>query len=239
MITALGKEEILSILLAFWIKRTFTESYKSWTESKYLQIFLSFQQQKEISPSFQLDHIQPLQNNALLNYIEYRGITIPIASHYLNEAYWKSTSLTTGDIKKYFGLAFKNDLGGYELNFGIGSKSIKLSTSPKGITTIQGSKNHINVFEGFFDFLSYLIYSKLSRAFSTIIVLNSLSNIGTIMETLNLYDNISLYLDNDEAGQRATKLIKDRYPNAINRSRSIYPGSKDFNEFLMKLNYGK
>ncbi len=202
-------------------------------------ISLSFQQQKEHIPSFKIDRIQPIQNKALINYIEHRGISLQIASQYLNEAYWKSTNITTEQDKTYFGLAFKNDLGGYELNFGIGNKSIKLSTSPKGITTIPGSKNHINVFEGFFDFLSYLIYSKLPRAFSTIIVLNSLSNIGNIMEILKFYDNISLYLDNDEAGLRATKQIKDKYPHAINRSKSIYPGSKDFNEFLMKLNYGK
>ena len=65
-------------------------------------------------------------------------------------------------------LGFKNDRGGFELR----NKFLKLSTSPKAITTIHGAAKALNVFEGFMDYLSALTYYNTSQLEGTAIILN-------------------------------------------------------------------
>lgn len=194
---------------------------------------LSFHQQKEPSNGFEIESVQTLQNRILMNYIESRGIPSQIAALYVKEAHWKNVDQTTGELKGYFGVAFKNDIGGYELNYGIGNRSVKLSTRPKGITTIPGSKIKLNIFEGFFDFLSFLVYSRARKSSSTAIVLNSVSNLNMVFDLLPDYENVNLYLDNDTAGREAAKRIIKEYPLAENCSERLYPDHKDFNDFLI------
>lgn len=103
-------------------------------------------QRKETSrePVIEIKHIQPLQNRALIEYIESRKIPATLAAKYCQEAYYQVTNPEAGDMKRYFALAFANDRGGYELR----NKYFKGGTSPKTITTIPGSLKKVNVFEG-------------------------------------------------------------------------------------------
>ncbi|MCX6221291.1 MAG: toprim domain-containing protein [Bacteroidia bacterium] len=195
-------------------------------------VSLSFPQQKDPSATFEVTKIQELQNRAIIAYLKSRGISFDTASIYLQEAYWKIVNSSTGEIKKYFGIAFQNDQGGLELNFGLAGKSIKMSSSPKWVTTIPGSTTNLNIFEGFFDFLSFLRFSKIRKSQDTNIILNSVSNLSKIIDDLSAYERISLYLDNDNAGEEATKRIMVKYPQAQNISSRLYPGFNDFNDFL-------
>lgn len=188
---------------------------------------LPSRQQKEDFHSIEVKKIQPIQNIALRQYLELRGIQLETATKYLYEAYWWITNEETGEIKKYFGLAFKNDSGAYELR----NKYWKGSTSPKAITTIPGNRETLNIFEGFFDFLSCLTWLNTDHLKCTTIVLNSLSNIKKLPTPLN-FDKINLFLDNSTAGIEATNQIIKVYPNAINQSALIHPGHEDFNDFI-------
>lgn len=185
---------------------------------------LSFSEQQSSNPAnIEIKHLQPLQNRALIEYMNSRKITPAKAANYVQEAYY------TVNEKQYFALAFKNDRGGFELR----NKYFKGSSSPKAVTTISGHKQAVNIFEGFIDFLSALEFYHTTKPTGYCIVLNSVSNLDPIINTLEQYQQINLFLDNDKAGNHAAETIKSRYPNVKDYSKIIYPDRKDFNEFLI------
>ena len=163
-----------------------------------------------------------INSNYMVQYLKNRCIPLDLAMLYTQEIHY------TVNEKKYFAIGFRNDLGGYELR----SKYFKGSSSPKGITTIKGNQHTLHIFEGFFDFLSFLTWLKVTETPGTCIVLNSLVNIRSLHKVLPDYLNINLYLDNDPSGLEAVKKIQSTYQYAINQAEIIYPDHKDFNEFL-------
>lgn len=192
---------------------------------------LSLPKQKEETlpePTLEIKRIQPLQNKALIQYIESRGISEAIATRYVEEAYYAITIPETGEIKKYFALAFRNDLGAFELR----NKYFKGGNSPKGITTIPGNLNKVNIFEGWLDFLSCVVYYRQPSPANTTIVLNSVSHLRKINDLLPNFEHINLWLDNDQAGVKAANEIIGRFPDAVNQAAKLYPKFKDMNEFL-------
>lgn len=186
--------------------------------------FSFFQQQNSQLAGIEIKHVQQLQNRALLQYLESRKITPVKATNYLKESYYQVNG------KQYFALAFENDLGGFELR----NKYFKGSSSPKAITTIPGTRNAVNISEGFFDFLSALEYYQTTKPAGTCIILNSVSNLETIIDNLKHYQTINLYLDNDRAGELAAETIKHTHPKVKDYSKIIYPDYNDFNDFICK-----
>lgn len=171
-----------------------------------------------------IKYVQPLQNRALIQYLEARNINPGLSARYLKEAYYTTTN-RTGQTKQYFALAFENDLQGYELR----NRYFKGCTN-KAITTLQAeNKKVLNLFEGFFDFLSALQYYNITRPNYQTIVLNSLINIKDI--NLDQYEKINLFLDNDPPGQKATTEIQANH-NRVKDYSFLYRGFKDFNVFL-------
>ena len=189
----------------------------------------SFDKQKEktVTP-IEIKNIQSLKNEALIQYFESRCIPFKIASNHTKEAYYSVTKPDTGEIKKYFAIAFENDESGFELR----NKIWKGGTSPKTITTIPGKPEKLNVFEGFMDFLSALVHFRQTKPQNTTIVLNSVSNLAKIWEILPKFNQVNLFLDNDHSGEKATNEIQSRFPESINQALIIYPGHKDFNDFI-------
>lgn len=186
-------------------------------------------QNQTAESNLKIQHIQPLQNRALLQYLESRKIPANIAANYTKEAYYTITKPDTGEVKKYFAICHKNDLSGLELR----NKYFKGSTTPKTITTISGHPEKINVFEGFIDFLSALVYYQQPEPQATTIILNSLSHLPKIWDALGTFNQVNLFLDNDQAGQKAANEIQSRLPVAVNKSKILFPQYKDFNEFLI------
>jgi len=161
----------------------------------------------------------------LLNYLRQRKIDINIAVEYCREIHFKM------DDKTYFAIGFKNDSGGYELR----NRYFKSSSFPKDITTIRNGLNnlHVSVFEGFFDFLSYLTsFRFLGTKGCDFVILNSLSLFEKGRPFLEQHNRASLYLDNDAAGQNCSSLalsLSDIYKD----ESSLYKGYKDVNEWLV------
>jgi hypothetical protein len=191
---------------------------------------ISFDKQKErsLESPIQIKDVQQLQHWALIKYLEERKIPVNIASSYTAQANYTITNPDTGEVKKYFALAFKNDLSGYELR----NKYFKGGTSPKTITTIPGNEKKVNIFEGFIDFLSALVYYRQYSPSNTTIVLNSLSNINRLYGLLPNFDQINLFLDNDSAGENASNIINSMFPVTVNYAQTLYPEHKDFNDLL-------
>lgn len=182
-------------------------------------------QQNEIPATIEIKHVQPLQNRALLQYLGKRNIPARIALKYVMEAYYKVKD------KQYFALAFKNDKGGYELR----NEYFKGGNSPKYITSIPGNNRSINVFEGFMDFLSALVYMGISQPGNQTIILNSTENLNHALPILKNANKINSYLDNDNAGILALSKIQGINFNTINQAQIIYPNNKDFNEFVCSI----
>jgi len=164
-----------------------------------------------------------LSSDSLLCYLQNRCIPIEIASDHCREVRYEING------KTWYAIGFKNDLGGYELR----STYHKLSSSPKGITTIKNGANYMAVFEGFFDFLSYLVISENGDYKSKdYIILNSVSFLQKSTELLNKYQVVSLFLDNDSAGQIYTNSLTDGESKYFDKS-SLYTGYDDLNHWLV------
>jgi hypothetical protein len=166
--------------------------------------------------------VRPLQNHALLQYIQSRSITLEIANKYCQEATY------TNGGKPYFAIAFKNDEGGCELR----NKYFKTGSSPKGITHIKNGQPTVAVFEGFFDFLSFqTLFKNTERANSDYLILNSLSFFEKARPVMESYEQIKLYMDNNAAGQKFT-VSACGTSKAYSNESTLYAKHEDLNDFL-------
>jgi DNA primase len=165
--------------------------------------------------------IQSIENSYLIDYLLSRKISIEIARIWLKEIHF------TNNNKRYFGLGFQNDSGGYELRNGLGFKA----KTSNGITSIEKGTNSVSIFEGFFDYLSALMHYGIEYPNNTTYILNTTANYKLLLPLLNKANSIYCFLDNDKAGENLfEKLIKDDL-KALNMSKMLYPNSKDFNDY--------
>lgn len=168
-----------------------------------------------------------LSSTALLRYLQQRRIPIDIADRYCREVRYELNG------KVYYGIGFKNDLGGFEIR----NPYFKASSSPKGITTIDNSAGEVIVFEGFTDFLSFkAIHQQDPEDRFDFVVLNSVSFFETARPFLEKHNTIRLYLDRDATGQNYSRYalsLSSKYKD----ESSLYQNHKDFNDWIV--NFGK
>lgn len=132
--------------------------------------------------------------------------------------------------KKYFAIGFKNKSDGWELR----SKYSKSCIKKKDITLIDNGCTVVKIFEGFFDYLSFLqISDEKNINESDYLILNSAALVVKNISILEKYKVIELYLDNDSTGDKYTKLITERLP-AAKDERFKYSECKYLNEYLCK-----
>lgn len=168
-----------------------------------------------------------LSSTALLRYLQQRRIPVDIADRYCREVRYELNG------KVYYGIGFKNDLGGFEIR----NPYFKASSSPKGITTIDNSAGEVIVFEGFTDFLSFkAIHQQDPEDRFDFVVLNSVSFFETARLFLEKHNTIRLYLDRDPTGQNCSRYalsLSSKYKD----ESSLYQNHKDFNDWIV--NFGK
>lgn len=175
--------------------------------------------------NYEVTAVKDLQHPALIRYVESRKITLNTAFSYLKEIHYKNAK------GQFFGVGYQNDSDGYVLRSEIMKKPINLGKSGIKTFAISDCKS-VSIFEGMFDFLSCIEhYKRLPRC--TAIILNSVSNLSKAMPQLERAEKIYSYLDNDDAGQKATQKMKDAGLNILDQS-NIYKNYKDFNEYLNK-----
>ncbi|WP_439555229.1 toprim domain-containing protein [Dyadobacter sp.] len=165
-----------------------------------------------------------LKNPYLIRYIESRRIPIEYAMLYLKEVHYQAGE------KYYFAIGFPNDSNGFELRNGAGFKGKTIND----VTTIEKRTHVVNVFEGFFDFLSALVYYGSAEPAQTTIIMNTTANFKKLKEKLPARACIKSFLDNDAAGENVVARLVESGFCTYNYSSKIYPGHKDFNEYLIK-----
>ena len=94
------------------------------------------------------------------------------------------------------------------------------------------SCDRVEVFEGFFDFLSWLVLKERTKPFSDICILNSVNNLSRGIDFIASHSTISCWLDDDPAGRDTFEKIKDRCPQARDHFGEL-EGCKDVNELLV------
>ncbi|WP_158549984.1 toprim domain-containing protein [Runella aurantiaca] len=172
----------------------------------------------------EVQKVKALENKALIAYLgNVRGIPFAIATKYVKECYFRANG------KNQFAVSFENDLGGFELR----NVYLPLSTHPKTITTIKGVDNSTAlIFEGFIDFLSYIVWQG-KEPDCDVIVFNSISNIQTSISLLKTYQTVYGYLDNDNGGETGMKSLAMAGIN-VTDCRELYKPYKDVNDYLTK-----
>jgi hypothetical protein len=184
---------------------------------------------KEEEPENQITIMRDcaLSSYALLRYLNQRRISIEIADRYCRELRYELNG------KTYYGIGFKNDLGGYEIR----NPYFKASSSPKGITTFDNGTDEVVVFEGFTDFLSFrTVHKNEPEDRFDFVVLNSVSFFEKARPFMERHEAIRLYLDRDTTGQNYSRYalsLSEKYRD----ESSLYQHYKDFNDWAV--NFGK
>ncbi|WPQ61895.1 toprim domain-containing protein [Chitinophaga sancti] len=175
----------------------------------------------------EISAIRQLTNNNLLNYLKQRKIPSFLAAEYCREIWY------TVDDRKYFGIGFKNDANGYEVR----SAYSKICLHPKAISTFKNGSNILCVFEGFFDFLSFMYIHPPRLDFPLdFLILNGIALFEKSRPIMESYQEIKLFLDRDTAGLNYTEYACSISPKYRDES-SLYSKYKDMNDWLV--NFGK
>ena len=196
---------------------------------KYLEQFnFSFQKQnlklENLPKGYEIIDVKEIQHPALIHYLKSRNVE--------DQKKWVEEIHYRMNDKNYFGIGFKNDSGGYEIR----NAYSKICLDKKDITSIKNDSKDVRVFEGFFDFLSFKkVENYLKKGTSDYLILNSVSMIHKVKNSLENYKHIELYFDNDEAGTRAVEMIKNDLKNAED-CRILYSSFKDLNDWLIQKN---
>lgn len=169
----------------------------------------------------------------LCEYASSRGIDLELLNRYCREITYRNGN--NGIIYKSIG--FPNNTGGYVLR-GPEFKGVTQS----GITTInmhgeldsKPSSNRLLMFEGFFNFLSYLELNNLDKAMGDVLILNSTTNAHKAVEYISNHTNVEAYLDNDKTGRKCLSRLQESCPGTRFWDASgLYAEHNDLNEYLI------
>lgn len=177
-----------------------------------------------------------LSSYSLCRYLEQRRIPRELADNYCREIRY------TLNEKTFYAIGFPNDSGGYELR----NAYFKGSSSPKDITFINNHASDITVFEGFFNFLSFLACQQTGSPLgkeneestslkTNYLILNSLSFFGKSLSLMKQHRSIHLYLDRDTAGMNRTRQAL-KLSGQFKDESAFYRGYNDLNDWLAKRN---
>lgn len=178
------------------------------------------------SKNYEIIQVDNVRHPALIQYLKSRKV-------YEQRILVKEISYRLNG-RKFFGIGFLNDSGGYEIR----NKYTKICLGLKDVTLIIGegkTNSEILIFEGFFDYLTYRNIEKLEDSSSDHLILNSTAMLFKVKSKLKNYDKISLFLDNDSSGKAIIKMIENDYENVEDCS-SFYRDYNDLNEWFCNFN---
>ncbi|RZJ92794.1 MAG: hypothetical protein EOO20_00315 [Chryseobacterium sp.] len=226
---------IVQLGMALWPKLPFVEVLEKIQQVSGLDIAMipeyvspkKYYEKENQDFGYDVVRIMPPDNNFILSrYLENRGIK-ELADGRLSTIYYRNNK-DLEDERTFYAIGWQNEKRNWEIATATGFKS---SIGAKDISIIPGLSGHFAMFEGYFDYMSWL---KLDRpvAVPTVIVLNSISMLGRAIEWAANIPKVDIYFDNDGPGKKATQDIMGRLPQAVDRSFE-YSGYKDYNEKLV------
>lgn len=173
-----------------------------------------------------LTNVRELGSNYVLTqYLHSRGLFEIAKSQQVKEVYYNRIN-NPENTSSYYAVGWPNEHGAWE--FG-NAKGFKSTIGQKGISVIQGNPDHVAVFEGYMDYLSWQLLHPNVKP--TIIVLNAITMLGYAIDRIKNFHTVDVYFDNDDPGRNCAQLLKKEIPHAVDRSFE-YAGFKDYNEKL-------
>jgi len=228
---------IVQLGLAYWPQLTFVEVLHKIKEvsnldtsliPEYIPPVKYAHEKEEEGYRFELVNTRPIGSNYVLTqYLKSRGI-LDVAKGYLSEVYYRHKS-GAGDQRTFYAIGWQNEYGNWEFS---NAKGFKSSVGAKGISVINGNPDHVVLFEGRFDFLSWL-KEKQPHIMPTVIILNTIVFLNKIIERISDVPVVDVYFDHDGPGKRCTAQLLKEIPHAVDRSYE-YQGYKDYNEKIKK-----
>jgi hypothetical protein len=144
--------------------------------------------------------------------------------------------------KKWFGLGFPNNSGGYEVRAKFGDTDFKTVIGTKDLTffaaqPLEGEEipKKMHVFEGWSDFLTYLsMFESVDRKKENYLILNSATLAGRAVEALEnheiKFNPIIIWPQNDTAGRKAAEMFLQLTDRTVLTASHYYEGFNDLNE---------
>ncbi|MDR0681908.1 MAG: toprim domain-containing protein [Dysgonamonadaceae bacterium] len=179
--------------------------------------------EKEQKSGMQITKVTELTTPVLLDFLNKRSITTELAKRYCKEIHYSVNE------KPYYAIGFQNDTGGWVLR----NSLFKGCTSMDATTLFRNGNNKETclLFEGFADFISYLVLKKENTPKHNTIVLNSVVNLPKVKNELSGYRMIYAFLDNDERGRAAVQELRKLCKDVRDMSEH-YAKHKDLNDYL-------
>ena len=195
---------------------------------KYLENFDTSDQILKVNvnilkKSYEILKVKEIGHLALIEYLKSRKVFEQ--RHLVKEIHYQMEG------KNYFGIGFYNNSGGVEIR----NKYSKICLGKKDVTWIKNPRNEkkeVCIFEGFFDFLTYLNLPNALNSISDYLILNSTAMFFKIEEELKEYEKIVLFLDNDLNGKNLTEEIINKY-ESVEDCSVLYRAFKDLNEWYL------
>jgi len=178
---------------------------------------------KEQKSTMQITKVTELNAPALLDFLNKRSITNGLAKQYCKEIHYSVNE------KPYYAIGFQNNNGGWALR-----NSLFKGCTSMDITTLfhnDNNKETCLIFEGFTDFLSYLVLKKENAPKHNTVVLNSVINLPKVKNELSAYRTIYAFLDNDESGRMAVQELR-KFCKDVRDMSVHYTKQKDLNDYL-------
>lgn len=188
-----------------------------------------------ISDDTTIECLIPIRNYHLKQYLSMRRIDISVAEEFCKEVHYKLHHTT----KSYYGIAFENVDSGMEVRNKFFKRCIGRKTYSYIHSGLVGKADECCIFEGFFDFLTYMTFRKRKDSMLCIdvdtdyIILNSVAVVRKTFDVLRSYNQIHCFLDNDRAGKEATDMIAMAFPGTTVDESYRYSGYKDLNDVIL------
>ena len=186
----------------------------------------------ERRPALSVYSAGPVRSGELIEYAASRGISREIFSAYCCEVIMRSGR------RFYPYIGFPNSDGGYVRRSHQGKRctsAFPTFISMEGVLCSSPSSGRVAVFEGFFDFLSLLQLCGRTVPDCDVCVLNSVTNLDKALPFILSHGYVETYLDNDEAGRKATERIRAGVLAQTGRMDDMschYSGFNDVNDYL-------
>lgn len=180
--------------------------------------------------------------NNLTYIVDDRKISLRVAALYLEAITYRDNAAPQGDPLKGFryGIGGQNDSGGYEVRAASTGSNFKTSLGAKDVSTFNGHKDTTtgHVFEGRFDFLTYLEITGQTRPHHPTIILNTgrlAARAAQLVKSRPDWQHVTnwhLWQHNDDEGHRTTQTfiqeLGDGY--TVGTVEHLYEGHNDLNE---------
>lgn len=182
-----------------------------------------------------------ITSKGLLSEIDRRCVSRQLAETYLKQGY----ILDTVTKKTFYAFLFENDKQGYECivpnpEHGSCFYTCIGSKASTRILSNNDEADSADVFEGVWDFLSWLEMRALFYPKNHSYILNSVSMVNEVCGKIKAFEEtvkyVFLFMDNDEAGYQATHAIAEELEENFNVGgmEFLYDGYKDLSRFWIK-----